>query len=77
MELNWWCFEFQRRQQLWNLFCRLLKGKATGTAGFEVRNYFCSKPPTPPKKAICTDGEAAMTGQFTSLVPRLKSISYF
>jgi len=43
MELNWWRFEFQRKQKLWNVFCRLLKGKATGTAGFEVINYFCSK----------------------------------
>jgi hypothetical protein len=66
MVLNWWRFEFQRKQQLWNIFCKLLKGKATGTASFEVINYLCSKQKK--KKdcqwcdSICTDGKAAMTG---------------
>jgi hypothetical protein len=43
MELKWWRFEFQRKQQLWNIFCGFLEGKTNGTAGFEVINYFCSE----------------------------------
>jgi hypothetical protein len=65
---------------LWNIFCRPPTGKATGTASFEVINYFCSvqnKIEWHGCVAICIDGKAEMTGQLTGLVPSLKSISYF